>query len=348
MKIELNEQMKEIVEFFKDLGKVYFVGGCVRDLVLKDKPHDYDLFTPILPDKVEEYIKSKGRRAYQIGKKFGTLGVKLNGNMIEITTFRKELYDSKTRKPNVEYTELIEEDIRRRDFTINSLVCDFDGNIKDYLGALDDIKSKTLKAVGNPKKRFKEDPLRILRAIRFACRYGYKYDEVTREKLFNCRWELLRISKERVIDEIQKIFQLKNLDIALNDLFHFNIFQVILPELHLQKGYKQWNRYHDFTLDEHTIKVVMAVKKETNENAKLWCALLHDIGKPFTRTRNKTKNYCNYINHEVLGADITKRFLKYYNFSNKDTIFIVNTINEHLQDDNWLKKYDDCCKKLKS
>jgi len=174
--MKITEQMKVINEFFKGL-KFYYVGGCVRDLIMGNEPKDYDLITPALPDEIEEYIKSQGRRVWKQGKRFGTLGVKLNGQIVEITTYRTEDYEEGNRKPQVQFTKYLTEDLQRRDFTINALVCDQKGKVRDYFNGLEDIKNGIIRAVGIPKKRFKEDPLRILRGIRIASKYGLNKEE---------------------------------------------------------------------------------------------------------------------------------------------------------------------------
>lgn len=346
MKIKLNDDMKEIVEFFNDLGKCYFVGGCVRDLVYEHKPKDYDLITAKTPDETETYIKSKGKKVYKVGKRFGTLGVKLSCGIIEITTYRKDIYDFKSRKPVVEFSKNLTEDLSRRDFTINALVCDFNGNVKDYFGGLEDKENCILKTVGNPKTRFKEDPLRILRALRFASKYDFLIDEKTEEKLQHCRFELLRLSKERIIEEINKAFELDadNLYNYLFDMWEYKIFQVIIPELQLQYNFLQENPNHKFLLDTHTKWTVYEVRKATNDKRKLWTALLHDIAKPFTKTLHKSEMYYNYIDHHTLGAAMTDRLLKDYKFSNDNRKFIVESIQNHINDDCWLREFDNKAK----
>jgi tRNA nucleotidyltransferase (CCA-adding enzyme) len=344
--------MKEIKDFFQDIGEIYFVGGCVRDLVLGIEPHDYDLITKELPIVIESYIRSKGRKPWLQGKRFGTIGVKLNGEIIEVTTYRKELYDFKSRKPIVSYSNNLTDDLNRRDYTINTLVCDMEGNIKNYLGGIGDIKNKVLRSVGNPKKRFQEDPLRILRGIRFSNKYGLRIEDKTYEKMIRCRWELLRLSKERVVEEINKCFELPCdlMKDCMIDYFEMFVFQIIIPELHLQWNYDQNSKYHDFNLDMHTVQVLGSVRKETKLTdeffyAKMWSALLHDISKPLVRTIHKSGTYCNYINHELLGSSITNRLLIDYKFRNKDREFIVNTVENHLNEDSWLRKHDNKHKK---
>lgn len=329
--------MVAINEFFSGI-KFYYVGGCVRDLVMGFEPKDYDLTTPHLPDEVEQYIKLKGKKPFLIGKKFGTIGVKIQGQIVEITTFRKEDYKPKDRKPVVQYTKHLTEDLQRRDFTINAMVICSKGIVRDYFGGIEDIKNKTLRTVGNPKERFKEDPLRILRALRFACKYELDFDNKTYEKMYHCRWEMLNLSKERIVDEITKILQIGNIRIA--HLFLINLIQPLIPELHLQKDYSQNTPHHSYTLDMHTSFVVRNVAKDYQEKKYLWAALLHDVAKPFVAELHKSGERTNYINHDLLGSHMANSICKELKFSNEDREFIVNTVANHLNQDCWLKKYD--------
>ena len=344
--------MIDIVEFFQDMGKFYFVGGCVRDLILGDEPHDYDLTTPVLPDDIIKYIRGKGRKAYLVGKRFGTIGVTINQQMIEITTHRSEIYDMCSRKPEVKFGKYLSQDIERRDFTLNGIACDSVGNVKDYHKGIEDLNQKVLQAIKNPKHRFKEDPLRILRGIRFASKYGMTIGQKTYQRMESCRWELLRLSKERIIDEINKMFKLKPEQIreCLEFMWSLKIFQIIMPALQMQYNYDQNSKYHDYKLHAHTIMVVEDVAKELvddNHNACLWAELLHDVAKPNVRTLHKSGTYCNYISHELLGGEMVEQWLVAYKFSNKDRKFIVESIRCHLLDNSWLREYDNKRKKLK-
>ncbi len=347
MKIQLTPKMEDIVDFLQDFPQpIYFVGGCVRDLVMGIEPHDYDMCTSLEPEAMQAWIKSKGRKPWLQGKKFGTIGFKQEGIVVEITTYRSETYDFKTRKPNVVYTELLQEDLGRRDFTVNQLVCDLKGNVKDHNGGLKDIEDKVLKCVGIPKVRFKEDPLRILRAIRQSCKYGFAIEENTLKKMKRCRWELLRLSKERITEEMEKVFELPSIQLghAIDYYFQLDIFQIIFPELHLQKDFDQENPHHKFCLDLHTVLVMEGVRANTDNKVCLWAALFHDIGKPFVKIKAKNREYYNYISHERLGAAITERMLRDYKFSNSDRKYIVNSVADHLKDGSWLKDYDNASK----
>ncbi len=334
---------------------VYLVGGCVRDNLLGLKPKDYDLTTALTPDEVEAKIIASGHKAYCIGKKFGTIGVKLKLDdgkyeYVEITTMRGEEYDqltksnlARSRKPTVNYITDLKEDLSRRDFTINAMAMNSNGNITDYFGGLDDLQNKILRTVGNPKQRFKEDPLRILRAIRFAAKYNFEIEPKTWECICKMKFELLRVSKKRWVIELDKILGFDNVKVGLNLLMDSGILGVIIPELTLQKNYNQNSPWHDFTLWNHTCNVVYNCPKDNLDLR--WSALLHDIAKPFTRTEN-SKGHSNYLNHDILGAEISLKVSDYLKFSNTRKDFIHDTILNHLKAECILKEFDDNGKKL--
>ena len=158
------------------VSPVYQVGGSVRDKLLGLEPKDYDFATPLSPEEVENAIKKVGKKCYAIGTKFGTLGMKIDGELVEITTFRTEKYSFNSRKPRVRFVNDLSADLGRRDFTINAIAQQNDTLIDPYSGQFD-IMSKTLKCVGDAKDRFKEDPLRMLRAGRFASQLGFEIDQ---------------------------------------------------------------------------------------------------------------------------------------------------------------------------
>lgn len=342
---------KHIQEFIQSVESllnipVYLVGGAVRDTLLGQTPKDWDFATPASPDQIEEAIKKAGRRAFCIGKKFGTIGCKFpvadDFRYIEITTFRTEKYQEKNRKPIVEFSNNIELDLARRDFTINAIAINSKGKIIDPYKGVSDINAKTIKAVGNPRTRFKEDPLRILRGIRLSSKLDFTIEQNTAEKMQEKRISLLNISKERWIDELDKILSLEDPSFGLELLMDLTLWQIIIPEISLQKNYDQNSPYHDFSLWEHTKKVVKSTPKENLELR--WSALLHDIAKPFTRTENK-KGHSNYIGHELLGAEMSLKASHHLKFSKKRREYIYQTILTHLQENSALKPYDDQSKK---
>lgn len=321
---------------------VYAVGGCVRDYIMGNEPKDYDFCTPAEPDEIERLIKADKRKAYLTGKRFGTLGCKMDRQMIEITSFRTEKYETGNRKPKVKYVTNIHEDLSRRDFTINSMAIRLTkGHLKiiDLFGGQEDLEMGVIRAVGSPKQRFKEDPLRILRSIRFACRLGFKIEENTLKQMKKRAIHLLDISKERWMMELDHIIQSNYGFYGLSFLWDCEIFKYIIPELQLQYNYNQNSQYHKYELHEHTKSVLMAVRKDTDDLNMLWAALLHDISKPFVRTEN-SKGYSNYIGHEKLGADMVLRLATHLKWSNERRDNVVELVRNHLNDDCLLRVYD--------
>jgi tRNA nucleotidyltransferase (CCA-adding enzyme) len=346
----IHTQIQEILQ-----APVYLVGGSVRDHLLGQEPKDYDFATALLPDEVEARIVASGLKAYTLGKKFGTIGMKLKPDdgkyeYVEITTYRGEEYDQLTkstlalsRKPTVNFIEDLAQDLSRRDFTINALALDVDGKIIDHFNGQEDLNNKILRCVGIPKQRFKEDPLRILRAIRFATKYNLEIEPKTWEYVCKMKFELLRVSKERWVIELDKILGFENVKVGLNLLMDSGILGAIIPELALQRDYNQNSPWHDFTLWEHTCRVV---DNCPSDNLDLrWAALLHDIAKPFTRTENP-KGHSNYLNHDILGAEMSLKVSNYLKFSKARKEYIHDTILYHLKVECVLKEFDDGGKKF--
>lgn len=368
--------MTRIAEFFADLdAPVKFVGGCVRDVLCEIEPKDYDVISPVLPDDMEKFLVSKvgPKKVYTVGKRFGTLGFLLDGEKIEVTTYRGEDYIGRkcfngcgmltmkpicpacgietfaTRKPEVTYTENINVDLERRDLTMNAIAIDaFTGKIHDPYNGQEDLAGRVVRAVGNPKVRFKEDPLRILRVVRFAARFNAVVDYDTYDRASKMRWELQRVAKERIITEINAMFVLtpEKLTEALHHMWEMELWQVILPSLQLQCAFNQENPHHKYLLHEHSIQTAVSVRDMYGpDTTRVWAGLLHDIGKPYTkREKEKIPGEYRYHDHDRLGAQEAEKFLNYYRFSNEDTDFIVTTIRDHLKDESWLRRHDNGAK----
>lgn len=242
-------------EVIKILGteEVYLVGGSVRDIVMGNIPKDYDFTTPMLPDDIEAAVEKAGRHSYGIGKKFGTIGFKIkvpvlehdlstgkaeyktepffNGyEYVEVTTFRSEVYTSKSRKPEVEFVTSLDEDLARRDFTQNAMILRPDGTIYDPFGGKLDIHAKKIVTVGLPKDRIQEDPLRMLRAARFASRYGFEIDPNFIGKARQLADRIYDVSVERWVQELDKLLTSDNPMIGERVLFEMGLMYRIFPE----------------------------------------------------------------------------------------------------------------------
>ena len=350
--MELTKEQKEVVEYVQSLFNkpIYACGGAIRDILLGQTPKDYDFCSELTTDEIKEQLKGK-HRAYCIGERYGTIGFRCLEQDIEITTFRKNEYATKSRKPEVTFgTDLIE-DLQRRDFTINSMALNATTfKLIDPFDGQKDLQNRLIKAVGSPKLRFREDPLRILRCIRFATVLDFEIEELTLKKLKSMTYSLMRISRERWVEEFNKILQSDRVGRGLKMLWEYRIFNFTLPELAIQWNYDQNSKYHDFQLWEHTIKVVEEAQKAGEPLEILWACLLHDIGKPATRTDKDVpedkwveygrKKKSNYIMHERIGAEIALRLCEYLKFSKKMKESIYDLVKNHLKDESPLRVYD--------
>ena len=351
--MELSEKQTELFKYIQSLFNkpVYAVGGCVRDILLDKEPKDYDFCSSMSTEEIKDQLKGK-HRAYLIGEKFGVIGFRCLDEDIEITSFRKEEYFNGSRKPNVTFGTNLREDLSRRDFTINSMAINTQTfELIDYFDGQKDLKNRVVRSVGSPKIRFREDPLRILRCIRFATTLDFLIEEKTLKKMQEAAYSLIRISKERWVDEFEKILKSDNVYNGLYLLWRYRIFNFTLPELAIQWGYDQNSRYHNLELWDHTAHVVESTQRAGESIEMLWAALFHDIGKPATRTDKfipierragyggrDTKS--NYVMHERVGAEIAARLCNYLKFSNKKSYEIIGIIRNHLKDDSPLRIYD--------
>lgn len=335
------EIINEVKELLGDKLILYQVGGSVRDEIMGRIPKDYDFATPQLPDEIEEAIRQAGRKPHTIGKRFGTISLSVEGQIIEITTFRNEKYTEGNRKPEVNFIKDLKEDLSRRDFTINAIAKDMDGNLFDPFNGRLDIYSGVIRCVGKPKKRFGEDPLRILRGARFASQFNFKIEDYTKSYMEKMSPTILNVSKERWGMELDKILISENPRVGLEYLMDSRIFNFIIPYLSLQKGYNQNSRYHDFTLWEHTLRTVENVD---NDILLRWGALLHDIAKPFVARVGK-KGYTHYIEHEKLGYEIVFTIGDYLRWSVAKTNGVAKLVLHHLERDSPLYLADNKSKK---
>jgi len=320
---------------------IYLVGGSIRDQLLGRIPKDWDFCTSLSPDEIEFLVKKAGRRAYLIGKKYGTIGFKLDGQFIEVTTFRTETYEKNNRKPKVEFVKDIHQDLARRDFTINA-IARRGRKIIDPFNGRKDLKEKRIRAVGIPSHRFKEDPLRILRACRFSSQLGFGIEGNTLSAMQKLSYKILSVSKERWMAELDKLLLGDNVILGLNYLMSIGLFRYLIPELHLQFMFDQNRCYHSLPLWIHTLKVVEGVPQDINLR---WSALLHDIAKPFTKTYNLKTNYYNYIKHDLLGADMVERLARHLKWSNERRESVKELVANHLREDSPLKEADDKAKR---
>lgn len=293
--------------------KAFLVGGCVRDLIIDRKPKDWDVATDAKPEKI---ISLFPNTFYE--NTFGTVGVVSETEdtavkVIEVTPFRMEAKYSDNRRPDsVTFSDNIEEDLKRRDFTINAIAINSGkkgkGEIIDPFLGKKDISKKIIRAVGNPKERFEEDALRILRAIRIASEIGFVIEEETEKAMKETASVLNNISKERIRDEFTRIIMsdrpTKGIEMAKN----MGILEYIVPELLQAPGVEQ-NQAHAYDVWTHLMKTLEhSEKKKWGLDIRL-AALFHDISKPETRRKNPKNGEWTFYGHEVVGARVTKEIL---------------------------------------
>ena len=323
------------------INPVYLVGGSVRDRFLNKEPKDWDFTTPLSPDTIEAKVKKAGRRAYLVGKRYGTIGFKLDKDFIEVTTFRTEKYIKGSRKPTVEFVQNIHSDLSRRDFTINA-IAQRGNKIIDPFNGRKDLKDKKIRCVGIPSHRFREDPLRMLRACRFASQLGFVIEGDTLLKIEKLNYKILEVSKERWMAELDKLLLGDGVILGSNYLMVTGLLKFIIPELSLQFLLDQNSCYHSLPLWAHTLAVLQEIPKDVNLR---WAALLHDIAKPFVRKRNLRTGYDNYIRHDYLGADMVERIARHLKWSNERRESVKEIVLNHLREDSPLKEADNKAKR---
>ena len=261
--------------------EAWFVGGCVRDLLMGIQPHDWDICTSALPEELESVLADF--RIHETGIRHGTVMVMSGGEGFEITTFRTEgAYTDHRRPDSVRFVRDLASDLARRDFTINAMAYHSKFGLVDLYDGREDLKNGLIRAVGEPEERFSEDALRILRALRFAGRFDFQIESATAEAIHRCREDLHRIAAERVFAELKEL--LVSPGCARLMLEFRDVFAVILPEVEPLFDFDQNNPHHDSDGWHHTARTVAAVRPDVVLRLS---ALLHDTGKPDCKTRDE-------------------------------------------------------------
>jgi poly(A) polymerase len=254
------------------------VGGSVRDILCGHTPKDYDFATALSAEEVERRVRAAGKRAYTVGKRYGTIGFRHEGHFIEVTTYRSEVYDKQSRKPEVRFGSSLEVDLARRDFTINAMALTPQLQLIDPWGGAADLGAGLLRAVGQPQDRFAEDPLRMLRLLRFVARYGFAIDPATARAAMDGGSGLSRISAERINNEIDAILVAPQATTALQSMATLGLLPFVLPLLVVQLNYPFAQAGVGKSLWQHSLQTVAATEAAVIPR---WAALLHDIGRPF-------------------------------------------------------------------
>lgn len=312
MKIELPRKVVLIIKNLQRHGyDAYAVGGCVRDSILNRKPEDWDITTSAKPEQVKRIF----RRTVDTGIEHGTVTVLIGKDGFEVTTYRVDgLYEDGRHPKEVTFTSRLEEDLKRRDFTINAMAYNDDERLVDAFGGMRDLNYHLIRCVGDPKERFSEDALRILRAVRFSAQLAFPIEPETAEAIKSLAPNLEKISAERIQAELVKLLVSDHPE-WIQDACELGITKVVLPEWDDMVGVKQNTPHHKYDVAAHTVHALQNVK---NDKVLRLTMLFHDMGKPVMKTTDENGRD-HFKGHAIASEQIAKTVMKRLKFDN-DTI----------------------------
>ena len=324
-KIEIPPAAARILRVLEENGfEAYVVGGCVRDSLLGRAPHDWDITTSALPAAVKALFP----RTIDTGLKHGTVTIPVKGENYEVTTYRVDGEYLDGRHPStVTFTASLKEDLQRRDFTINAMAYSGKDGLQDFFGGLEDLENGLIRAVGDPAKRFGEDALRILRAVRFAAQLGYEVEEDTVRAMKDLAPTLAKISAERIAAELEKLLVSPHPE-KLRMAAECGITAVILPEFDRCMEMEQHNPHHMYSVGEHTIHALMNVRPD---RILRWAMLLHDFGKPSCLTTDD-EGIDHFYGHQEASAALANAILRRLKMDNDTRRSVVKLVRFHDRD----------------
>ena len=319
--------------------EAYVVGGCVRDALLHKTPDDWDICTSALPEQTMKIFE--GRHIIETGLKHGTVTLMMKRQPFEITTYRVDgKYRDNRRPEQVKFVNVLKRDLARRDFTINAMAYNPKTGLADYYGGQQDLAAKIIKCVGNPDKRFKEDALRIMRAMRFAAVFGFTIETATSRSMYDNKTLLHNISKERIAAELNKMIVGDGVKDIVSE--HIGVFAEIIPEFLPAAGFKQNNPHHCYDVLEHILHSVAAAPKDVVIRLAM---LFHDIGKPLCYTE-PGDGKGHFHGHQQISSDMSREILSRLKYDNatigavKDLVLYhdANITPEYKYVKRWLNK----------
>lgn len=321
-RITIPQDVERILTELEEHGyEAYAVGGCVRDSLMGREPKDWDITTSAKPQDVKAIF----RNTYDTGIEHGTVSVRFGTSIYEVTTYRIDGDYTDHRRPDwVRYTDNLAEDLKRRDFTMNAMAYHPRTGIVDLFGGQEDLKQGSLRCVGNPEERFEEDALRMLRAYRFAARFGFQVEERTEQAIRTKAPLLERVSMERIREEMDQLLMSAHPGI-LRNIIGSGLMNFIIPELVESVGVAQNTPYHSYTVEEHVIRTVEAAPAV---RVVRWAALLHDIAKPLCHSRD-AQGRDHFTGHPEKGAQMTDDILRRLKFDNETRNAVVLAVREH-------------------
>jgi poly(A) polymerase len=327
--IPARDAAKELARRLKAAGhEAFFAGGCVRDRLLDHEPKDYDIATSATPAEVTKLFPGSN----EVGAHFGVVIAKHGGHHVEIATFRTDGSYKDGRRPESVTFSTPEEDAKRRDFTINGLFENPEtGEVIDFVGGLTDLRNGVIRAIGDPKARFEEDGLRLLRAVRFAARLGFEIEPETDAALRDCAPLLDRISPERIRDEFSRILTTPRRRKGVEHLVDTDLLRHFLPEFLETIGCDQPPEWHPEG-DVYTHTLIMLEMLEPDAPLELCLAvLLHDIAKPPTRTIDSDSGRIRFNGHDAMGAGMAETILRRLKYPNQVIASVVSMVARHMQ-----------------
>ncbi len=319
----------EVVRSLRMAGhEACFAGGCVRDMLLRKVPKDYDVASSARPVEVERIFP----RTVAVGKSFGVIVVLHGGAEIQVATFRVDGPYRDGRRPSSVRFSSAEEDARRRDFTVNGLFYDpLRRRVLDFVGGRRDLKAGVLRAIGNPADRFGEDHLRMLRCIRFSAQLGFSIERGTWQALVRMAPRIRSVSAERIREELTRLLISPRAGAGLRLLARSGLLRHVLPEVERMRGVAQPRAYHpEGDVFRHTARVLEGLRRPSPELA--WAALLHDVGKPPTFEKSKARGRIRlrFPEHARVGAEMTQAIMKRLRFSKAETGAVVAMVANHM------------------
>ena len=306
------------------------VGGCVRDLLLGREPADYDVTTDATPEQVVSLFPE----SIAVGAQFGVILIPRDGLKVEVATFRSDVGYSDGRHPDsVVYSKTPQEDVQRRDFTINGLLMRHDTReVLDFVGGQADLEAKVIRAIGEPGRRFAEDKLRMMRAVRFAARFGFEIEAETFRAIRRHVGEIHQVSPERLREELTKLLTEGAARRAFESLDETWLLQQVLPEVGAMKGVEQPPQYHpEGDVWIHTLMMLEGLPANASSTLA-WGVLLHDVGKPPTfQSAAETGDRIRFNNHVEVGVRMAEAICGRLRFSNEDTEQILALVDNHMK-----------------
>jgi len=322
LKIILPEKVNTIIHTLQEHGyEAYAVGGCVRDSILGRVPDDWDITTSATPMET----KSLFQRTFDTGIEHGTITVLIDKDAFEVTTYRVDgKYEDSRHPSEVTFTRSLQEDLLRRDFTINAMAYNDREGLVDICGGLEDLEKKTIRCVGDAMARFGEDALRILRAVRFAAQLGFEIEEETQKGITELSPTLANISAERIQVELIKMLTSPNPGM-LKTAYELGITKVILPEFDAMMQTKQENPHHKYSVGEHSLKAIGYIRADKILRLTM---LFHDIAKPIMKTMDEN-GVAHFKMHDSKGAEMAKQILRRLKFDNDTMNKVVRLVQYH-------------------